>query len=67
VVLPNVRIGEGAVVTANSVVSRDIAPYTFAGGAPEAKPLARVTKPLGIYGSMEEFQRGLRPLRTDKP
>jgi acetyltransferase-like isoleucine patch superfamily enzyme len=34
VILPNVTIGEGAVVGANSVVTRDVAPYTVVGGVP---------------------------------
>jgi maltose O-acetyltransferase len=34
VILPNVAIGEGAVVGANSVVTKSIAPYTVAGGVP---------------------------------
>lgn len=34
VILPNITIGEGAVVGANSVVTRDVAPYTVVGGVP---------------------------------
>jgi len=34
VVLPNVSIGEGAVVGANSVVTKDVRPYTIVGGSP---------------------------------
>jgi maltose O-acetyltransferase len=34
VVLPGVTVGEGAVVGANSVVTRDVPPYTVVGGAP---------------------------------
>ena len=34
VVLPNVRIGKGAVIGANSVVTHDIPPYAIAAGAP---------------------------------
>ena len=34
VVMPGVRIGDGAIVAANSVVSRDIPPYVIAGGNP---------------------------------
>jgi acetyltransferase-like isoleucine patch superfamily enzyme len=63
VVLPNVRIGEGAVVAAGSVVTRDVPPYTFVGGVPDAKPIARVTKTLGRGKSMQAFQKGLRPIR----
>jgi acetyltransferase-like isoleucine patch superfamily enzyme len=33
-VLPGVTIGEGAVVAAGAVVTRDIAPYTIVGGNP---------------------------------
>ncbi|MEW6663019.1 MAG: acyltransferase [Bacillota bacterium] len=33
-VLAGVKIGEGAVVSACSLVNRDIPPYTFAGGVP---------------------------------
>jgi len=38
VVLPGVRIGEGAIVGANSVVTRDIPPWTISAGAP-ARPV----------------------------
>jgi acetyltransferase-like isoleucine patch superfamily enzyme len=34
VVLPDTRIGEGAVVAANSVVTTDVEPYTIVGGSP---------------------------------
>ena len=34
VILPNVIIGEGAVVGANSVVTKSVAPYTVVGGVP---------------------------------
>ena len=37
VILPNVTIGEGAVVGANSVVTKDVAPYTVVGGVPAHK------------------------------
>lgn len=37
-VLKGVRIGEGAIVGANSVVTKDIEPYTVAGGVP-ARPI----------------------------
>lgn len=66
VIMPNVRVGRGAVVAAGSVVNRDVQDYTLVGGSPDAKPMARVTVPLGIDGSREAFQRGLRPLRRPK-
>ena len=34
VILPNVTIGEGAVVGANSVVTKNVEPYTVVGGVP---------------------------------
>lgn len=34
VVLPNVRIGRGAIVGANAVVTRDVDPHAIVGGAP---------------------------------
>ena len=37
-VLPGVHIGEGAVVAAGSVVTKDVPPYTIVAGAP-AKPI----------------------------
>lgn len=40
VVMPGVTIGRGCVVGANSVVTRDLAPYTIAAGAP-ACPLGQ--------------------------
>ncbi|MGR5177741.1 CatB-related O-acetyltransferase [Vibrio parahaemolyticus] len=33
-IMPGVSIGEGAVVAANSVVTKDIPPYTIVGGSP---------------------------------
>ncbi len=44
VILPNVTIGEGAVVGANSVVTKDVPPYTIVGGIP-AKPIKEVIVP----------------------
>lgn len=40
VVLPGVTIGEGAVVAAGSVVSRDVEPYTIVAGVP-ARPVGQ--------------------------
>ncbi|MGF1484557.1 MAG: acyltransferase [Opitutales bacterium] len=37
IILPGVTIGEGAVVAAGSVVTKDVAPFTVVGGAPARK------------------------------
>jgi hypothetical protein len=65
VILPGVRIGEGAVIRAGTVVARNVPPYTF-WGPPDAGPLARVTVPLTPEHTYAEFVRGLRPIRTDR-
>jgi len=44
VVLPNVTIGEGSVVAANSVVTRNVKPYTIVGGSP-ARLIREVSVP----------------------
>ena len=33
-IMPGVRIGEGAIVAANSVVTRDVEPYSVVAGSP---------------------------------
>jgi acetyltransferase-like isoleucine patch superfamily enzyme len=61
-ILPNVRIGDGAVIKGGTVVSKNVPPYTLY-GAPPAIPLGRVTVPLTPEYSYEEFIQGLRPIR----
>jgi len=43
VILPNITIGEGAVVGANAVVTKDVEPYTIVAGVP-----ARVIRKLKV-------------------
>lgn len=45
VVLPNVRIGRGAVVAAGAVVTKDVEPYSIVGGVP-AKKIGERTRDL---------------------
>lgn len=59
VILPNVRIGEGSVIRAGTVLTRNVPPRTFVGqGAPET--LARVTVPLTRQHGYAGFLKGLR-------
>lgn len=37
-IMPGVKIGEGAVIATNSVVTKDVPPYTIVGGNP-AQPI----------------------------
>ena len=55
-----VTIGEGAVITTSSVVSSDVPSYTLFGVA-KGRPLAKITIPLTLETSFEDFLSGLRP------
>jgi acetyltransferase-like isoleucine patch superfamily enzyme len=46
IILPGVRIGEGAVVAAGAVVARDVEPYQIVAGVP-ARPVGERTRDLG--------------------
>jgi len=63
VILPNVKIGEGSVIQAGTVVTRNVPPHTF-WGAPKAGPLASTTTPLTQKHDYFEFMRGLRPYKN---
>jgi acetyltransferase-like isoleucine patch superfamily enzyme len=60
VILPNVRIGEGAVIRAGTVVSRNVPPHAL-WGSPPAEALGVATVPLTPQHGYEEFVRGIRP------
>lgn len=62
VVLPNVTIGDGSVIRAGTVVSRNVPPHTFWGTDP-AGPLGEVTVPLTRKHTYQQFQYGLRSFR----
>jgi acetyltransferase-like isoleucine patch superfamily enzyme len=64
-ILPNVRIGEGAVIKGGSIVSKDVPPRTII-GPPPALALGRVTVPLTPAHTYEEFVKGLKPIRKRK-
>lgn len=61
IILPNVVIGYGAVVTAGSVVSQSVPPMTVVQGNP-AVPVARCGVALRQDISMKAFSRRLQPL-----
>jgi acetyltransferase-like isoleucine patch superfamily enzyme len=60
VILPNVRIGEGAVIRAGTVVSRNVPAHAF-WGSPPADFLGTATVTLTSNHSYEEFTCGLTP------
>ncbi len=37
IILPGVTVGEGAVVAAGAIVTKDVEPYTVVGGVPAVK------------------------------
>jgi len=66
IVLPNVTIGRGAIVTAGSVVTKSVPPKTMVQGNP-ARPIAIVEVPLGLDVSVKEFAKGLRSIAPASP
>jgi acetyltransferase-like isoleucine patch superfamily enzyme len=59
VILPNVTIGEGAVIRAGTVVSRNVPAHTF-WGPPAAEALGIANVPLTPDTNYEDFMRGLK-------
>jgi acetyltransferase-like isoleucine patch superfamily enzyme len=60
------RIGESAVIWAGIVVTRDIPARAFIAGE-TPKPIASVGVPLTKAETVEDFVRGLSPVRPAKP
>jgi acetyltransferase-like isoleucine patch superfamily enzyme len=65
IILPNVTIGRGAVVTAGSVVSSSVSPMTVVQGNP-ARPIATCGVTLGEKTSMTQFLLSLRTLKRHR-
>ena len=65
VILPNVVIGRGAVVTAGSVVTRSVPPMTVVQGNP-AVPVAQCGVPLGPDITLKDFSKRLKPLASSR-
>ncbi len=63
IILPNITIGSGSVVSAGSVVFRSVPPMTMVQGNP-AKPIARCGIPLTSKTNMSEFKKNLKPIRN---
>lgn len=67
IILPNVTIGKGAVVTPGSVVSRSVPPMTVVQGNP-AVEIAKCGIPLKQEVLMKDFIKHLKPiLKKTKP
>src|SRR6478752_4049506 len=73
IILPGVRVGDGAVIAAGAVVSRDVAPYTIVGGVPAKQIRERFNRTIAaqlsqiawwdwpsetIWQRLPEFQSG---------
>ena len=66
ILLPNIVVGYGSVVTAGSVVTRSVPPMTVVQGNP-AVPVARCGIPLGPEVTLKEFSANLKPLTSRTP
>ena len=66
IILPDVEIGDGAVVTAGSVVTSSVRAMTVVQGNP-AVPIAQCGVPLWPDTSLKEFSRRLKPLASRVP
>jgi len=62
IILPNVKIGKGAVVAAGSVVNQSVAPHTVVQGNP-AVPVAECNVPLTLNTTFKEYMKNLSSLK----
>jgi serine O-acetyltransferase len=62
-VLGNIRIGDGAQITASSVVLKDVAPYAVVSGVP-AREVGKLSYPKGVYPAFEMDQRAATAARV---
>jgi acetyltransferase-like isoleucine patch superfamily enzyme len=61
-ILPNVTIGDGAVIKGGTVVTKNVPAGTLF-GMPSAEPIAYASVPLTPEYTYDEFVNGLRPIR----
>jgi acetyltransferase-like isoleucine patch superfamily enzyme len=61
-ILPDVTIGRGSVVTAGSVVTSSVPPMTLVQGNP-ARAIGKCGIPMGLETSMKEFLLHVRPIQ----
>ncbi len=57
-----IRIGEGAVVAAGAVVTRSVPARTLV-APPPSRAVAKLTRPLSVNTSIEDFLAGMMPIR----
>jgi acetyltransferase-like isoleucine patch superfamily enzyme len=65
IILPNVRIGRGAVIAAGSVVTHSVPAKTMVQGNP-AKPVALCETPLKRNTSIWQFYRNLKKIEKNR-
>lgn len=63
-VVPNVRIGEGATILANSTVVSDVLPFTVVAGVP-AKKIGDVNRPTSPEAKERIFKRLMQEMREE--
>ncbi len=62
IVMPNVVIGRESIVTAGSVVTKNVPPRTMVQGNP-ARPIAQIGIPISQNISLKEWMKRLKPIR----